>query len=226
MTFCRLVVYCLTIASLAAPAFAQDPDDWLRLHAVHINRTPQQAWTGYGVYMGNGLVITAAHVIGWAFWTKPRVEVAGKNHPTKVVKEGWLSGADVAVVSVDQGGLPENLRPLHMRLCPIDPFPGEQVLVVTPEGIARSHVMAPNLLPRDVPSRFHTVISDVATTGNSGSGVFDVEDKCLLGIISRRIFQTQTIQENGKVIKENYDIAKYFVPSSVIADFMPTGLHF
>ena len=227
MTFCRFAVYCLTIASLAAgPALPQDPDEWLRLHAVHINRTPQQAWTGYGIYMGNGLVITAAHVIGWAFWTKPRVEVAGKNLPTKVVKEGSLSGADVALVSVDEGELPENLRPLHMTLCPIDPFPGEQVIVVTPEGIARSHVMSPTLLPRDVPAKFHTVISDVATTGNSGSGVFDEGERCLLGIISRRIFRIQTVQENGKTINESYDIAKYFVPSSEIADFIPRGLHF
>jgi hypothetical protein len=31
------------------------------------------------------------------------------------------------------------------------------------------------------------VISDVATTGNSGSGVFDAGQKCLLGIMSRKI---------------------------------------
>jgi hypothetical protein len=32
------------------------------------------------------------------------------------------------------------------------------------------------------------VISDVATTGNSGSGVFDAGSKCLLGIVSRKLF--------------------------------------
>ena len=37
------------------------------------------------------------------------------------------------------------------------------------EGTARSHVMLPALLPANVQKGFSTVISDVATTGNSGS---------------------------------------------------------
>ena len=41
--------------------------------------------------------------------------------------------------------------------------------------------------PLNVQKRFSTVISDVATTGNSGSGVFDAGQKCLLGIMSRKI---------------------------------------
>jgi hypothetical protein len=31
-------------------------------------------------------------------------------------------------------------------------------------------------------------ITDAATTGNSGSGVFDAGNKCLLGIMSRKIY--------------------------------------
>ena len=64
-----------------------------------------------------------------------------------------------------------------------------------------------------------TVIRDVATTGNSGSGVFDANKKCLLGIMSRKISQQWTRKDNGK--KETVDIAKYFVPASVIASFIP-----
>ena len=37
-------------------------EDDLRAYAVHINRTPAQPWPGYGMYLGNGLVVTAAHV--------------------------------------------------------------------------------------------------------------------------------------------------------------------
>jgi hypothetical protein len=35
-------------------------------------------------------------------------------------------------------------------------------------------------------SKFSTLIADVATTGNSGSGVFDPNHECLLGIMSRK----------------------------------------
>ena len=38
------------------------------------------------------------------------------------------------------------------------------------------------------------MISDVATTGNSGSGVFDAGNKCLLGIMSRKILRGQTVE--------------------------------
>jgi hypothetical protein len=42
--------------------------------------------------------------------------------------------------------------------------------------------MSPQLLPRPYQRGFSAVISDVATTGNSGFGVFDAGRKCLLGI--------------------------------------------
>jgi len=220
--FGPLLFALIIVPSLSLATFAQDPDESLRLYAVHINRTPQQAWTGYGVYLGRGLVITAAHVIGWAFWNKPRVEIAGKNLTTKVVKEGSLSSLDVTLVSVEEGELPVSLRLRRMMLCPFSPFPDEQVVVVTPEGIARSRVISPYLLPPNLSDTFKSVIRDVP--GNSGSGVFDENGKCLLGIISRKITGTRTRQVNGQTVTENYDVAKYFVSSTVIGNFMPTGL--
>ena len=76
------------------------------------------------------------------------------------------------------------------------------------------HVTA--LLPANVQKRFFTVIRDVATTGNSGSGVFDAGQKCVLDIMSRKItVRPNTL--NGKA--EEKDIAKYFVPASTIRAF-------
>ena len=63
------------------------------------------------------------------------------------------------------------------------------------------------------------MIRDVATTGNSGSGVFDAGQKCLLGIMSRKI----TVRLNTAHEK---DIAKYFVPASTIRAFIPTEYRF
>jgi hypothetical protein len=79
--------------------------------------------------------------------------------------------------------------------------------------------MLPALLPANVQKRFSTVIRDVATTGNSGSGVFDAGQKCLLGIMSRKI--TSKAPE-----REEIDIAKYFVPASAIRAFIPTEYRF
>jgi hypothetical protein len=212
--------------SWLGPAVGQDLDDALRIYAVHIDRTPKQPWTGYGIYLGNGLVITAAHVIGWAFWNKPRVEIAGKDLAATVVKEGSLNGVDVTLVSVDQTELPVSLRLRRLRICQISPVPGEQVIVVTPEGTARSQVISRYRLPRNLSAKFGTVIGDVATTGDSGSGVFDANQQCLLGIISRRIWETRFKSEDGRLTTENHDIAKFFVPSLTIIEFLPSDVHF
>jgi hypothetical protein len=101
-----------------------------------------------------------------------------------------------------------------MPLCERPPMVGTEVLVVIPEGTARSSIMSPTLLPPNVQKKFTTVIRDVATTGNSGSGVFDARRKCLMGIMSRKIVQNLPA---GKTT----DLAKYFVPASTIGAFIP-----
>ena len=72
-------------------------------------------------------------------------------------------------------------------------------------------------------TRFPTVIRDVATTGNSGSGVFDLERKCLLGIMSRKIQIPSSRSDGGS---EMLDLAKYFVPAKTISEFIPIEYHF
>src|SRR5262245_44621443 len=56
--------FCLGLiaAVLAGLAYSQDGDDALRPYAIHIDRTHGPPLNGYGVYLGNGFVITAAHV--------------------------------------------------------------------------------------------------------------------------------------------------------------------
>ena len=67
---------CAALA-VVLPALAQSGEVDLKSFAVHVNRTPQQAWPGYGIYLGNGLVLTAAHVPGNVAETKPHVVIAG-----------------------------------------------------------------------------------------------------------------------------------------------------
>src|SRR6516164_1787962 len=211
---------CFAAATLAAVggAHAQSTDDSLRIYAVNIIQDPPQSWTGYGIYLGKGMVITAAHVVGSAAHTKPSVRIAGMDLPAHAVKEG--TQVDLTLLSIDEQKLPIYLQMRRMPLCEKSPWAGEPVIVAIPEGTARSRIMSPQLLPPDVRTKFSTVISDVATTGNSGSGVFDAGAKCLLGIMSRKIFTRADAESEPK------DIAKYFVPASTIAKFIPAEYRF
>ena len=213
-------------AALDCPAHAQDADQSLRIYAVHVIRVPKESWTGYGIYLGNGVVLTAAHVAGSSLFHKVLVEIAGRDLPADVLKEGHFRDVDLTVLSVDERQLPVSLRLRRMTVCKDPPSPGEEVIVAIPEGIARSHVISPALLPGDLAPKYRTAISDVATTGNSGSGVFDANKKCLLGIISAKIQGFQTRQENGRSVTQAHDVAKYFVPARTIADFIPPEYRF
>jgi hypothetical protein len=207
---------------MAWPCSAKGPDDTLLAYAVHIHRTPMQSWgPGAGIYLGKGLFITAAHVVGRAWMTRPKVVIAGQEYPTSTVKEGSFEGTDLTILSIDENLLPMRLRLRRNSLCKDPPKPGQQVVTVVPEGVARSHVLPPDRLPAKV-RKFNTAIADVANTGNSGSGVFDAQRKCLLGIMSRKISQSRTQAGTGKT--ETYDIAKYFVPASEIANFLPAAV--
>ena len=49
---------CVALTLPPTLARAQSDQASLKAFAVHINRTPQQPWPGYGVYLGNGLILT------------------------------------------------------------------------------------------------------------------------------------------------------------------------
>jgi hypothetical protein len=207
----------------SAQAFSNDAD--LTSFAVHINRTPPQSWPGYGVYLGNGLILTAEHVPGNFARTKPHVLFAGEDLPAALVKEGSFENVDLTLLSIDSTKLPVHLQMRRMPLCATSPVAGETVVVATPEGTARSHVLPHVMVPLDLRGRFDTLIGDVATTGNSGSGVFDAQKQCLLGIISRKI----SVRLLGNALgapARTVDIAKYFVPASDIKVFIPDGVSF
>jgi len=222
----RVAVGLFVILAVFSPlglAHGQPTDDSLRIYAVNIVRDPPQEWTGYGIYLGNGLVITAAHVVGRAARTKPSVRIAGIDLAATAIREGWFELQDLTLLLIDEQKLPPSLRMRRMPLCDNPPWVGEPVIVAVPEGTARSHIMSPFLIQASLRARFSTLISDVATTGNSGSGVFDATRKCLLGIMSRKI-QARPLGADSEA--KPRDIAKYFVPASVIRQFIPAEYRF
>jgi hypothetical protein len=123
------------------------------------------------------------------------------------VPEGNVDRVDLTLLSIHEQKLPIYLQMRRMPLCENNPWPGEPVIVAIPEGTARSHIMLPALLPPNIRERFSTVISDVATTGNSGSGVFDAGQKCLLGIMSRKIYVPANTSGAGSEDKDIANVA-------------------
>ena len=166
------------------------------------------------------MVITAAHVAGFP----PQVEIAGAKVPTKAVKRGDLNDVDLTLLSIDEQ-LPDKLGLGHIALCQKPPGTGEPVFIVVPEEVMQTYVISQSLLPPNIPAKFRTAIRDFGP-GYSGTGVFDAKEKCLLGIISRKISGVEIKQVNGRIVREPINIAKYFVPASEIASFIPPDLRF
>ena len=89
----------VTATATSAHVLAQSVDEELRVYAVNVVKTPplEKQFTGYGIYLGNGKVITAAHVVGhWPAVTRPRVLICGQDLPAQVLKIGSLETVDLA----------------------------------------------------------------------------------------------------------------------------------
>lgn len=202
-------------------ASAQMSEDTLLPFAINVDRTPKQEWPGYGIYLGRGYFLTAAHVAGQGWLTRPRVVIDGREYPTTVVKEGTFEATDLTLLSVEENLLPGRLALRRMQLCASIPPPGDEVVTLVPGRVEQSRIFPPSLIPQTA-RRFSTAIADVTQTGNSGSGVFDLRHHCLVGIMSRKISEVRLEKLSGK--SDNRDIAKYFVPAPEIAGFLPHGV--
>jgi len=114
----------LWLAIPISPTHADSTDDSLLIYAVNIHQTPMQSWgPGYGIYLGKGLFITAAHVAGHTWLTRPKVAIGGTEYPTKVVKAGDFETIDLTLLSVDETLLPARLALRRNPLCAQPPWP-------------------------------------------------------------------------------------------------------
>jgi hypothetical protein len=205
---------CLAVA-LLAPIVSEGADrnessgrPWIATAGIIRNG----AQSGSGVYLKSGLIITAAHLT--AVDANMSARIAGAVLPAKLLKQGSFEDVDLSLLLVDEEKLPATIELPRIQLCEAPPWPEDPVIVVDAGHTARSRIVSPQVLSFTFRNKFSTLIGDVATTGNSGSGVFDPNRKCLLGIMSRKFFSHTT--EGDKCI------AKYFVPAGAIRDFLPS----
>jgi len=189
---------------------AEQTDEALQLYVVQILQGSPQFVTGAGVYLGKGFVITAGHVAGR---NRPGVRMGGRDLSAKIVRQGSLETADLALISIGEHEQSVGSRSLRMPLCEKPAEVGASVIVAAPQAITRSSILSPLVLSPMLRSRWSTMISDVETNGKSGSGVIDAQSKCLLGILSAKIRNPNERAYTGT----------YFVPASTIESFVPTG---
>src|SRR5689334_13606281 len=70
----------IALAGYFPRAHAQESDDDFKVYAVNVVKTAplEKEFVGFGILLGDGKVLTAAHVVGnWPAITRPRVRVAG-----------------------------------------------------------------------------------------------------------------------------------------------------
>lgn len=212
--------------ALASPSPPQLSDDALRVYAVNVVKTPplETPFVGYGIYLGQGIVVTAAHVVGhWPSLTHPTVRIAGQDFPTKILKEGSFQKTDLALLAVDATKLPVSLQQQRDPLCKAAPRVGMEVIDVLPQRVSRAHVISPLSIAPELRHQFASLID---TPQDSGSGLFDPKRRCLLGIVSAKIMKYSYQSTATGVTAKPIGFAGYFVPASQILRFIPQNLHF
>ena len=201
-----VALLCLVISD----AHAEPIDNWVQKYVVQFLSGKEDNPFGAGVYLGNGLVITAAHVVG----STRGVRIDAVDVPARLVKRGSFPELDLSLISVDKSKLPDDSRERKMSLCQEQSPAGAPVLLGAPQGITRTSIASPMVIPPELRTKYPTLISELTTDGKSGSGVFDVEGKCLLGVLSAKIYNTI----------DHKPYASYFVPVSTIQSFIPVGI--
>ena len=213
----------LEITAANISATFSGSEDSLRIYAVNVVHTPpfKRPFIAYGIYLGNGTVLTAAHVVGrYPIYSNPRVLIAGQTLSAKVIKEGSPEQTDLALLSVDQERLPVSLRLRRSPLCKERLQVGRDVIIVYPERTVRSKIISPLLIAPQYRAKNGALINEPE---GSGSGVFDPERRCLLGIISKE-FEKQALRNgNGLTIIEASGFAGYFEPA---IGFVPAAFRF
>ncbi len=211
-------LWLVSLLSIASPIVHAQSGDDLRIYGTSIiNSIPfERTLSGYGIYLGDNAVLTAAHVVGhWSLFSDPRITIGNEQIPAKVIKKGSFPAIDLALMVVADDALPVSLRLRRNPLCKAPAHAGMPVVVVYPDRTVRSHIVSALSIPREHRDQFGTLITEPQ---GSGSGVFDPERRCLLGIMSAAVLRSAAQTPNDRL--------GYFVPTATIANFIPPHLRF
>jgi hypothetical protein len=178
----------LLVALAAAPGLAEPPDAALvGALGVQIEKPAGDHVhfsQGSGVYLGDGLVLTAAHV----------VKVDPANPAASVIMDGWKTEARLAAIA--QGGLDlallkiapadlsrqrRDMKPLE--ICTTDTTPKQPVVVAAQGTISLSQTVESAINAPALKGDWTNILATDYTHGASGGGIFDAGKGCLAGIV-------------------------------------------
>jgi len=208
------------ITFACGPAAAEDFDVTARsIVGVRYERSSDDVSEGMGVYVGEGRVLTVAHLFSDADPDARVTLVAADGNSYYTVHldaaiESLAPESDAAVLRVaEPGGL------LPLPACS-EPKPGDQVSVTR---LSKLEVGAPSSSPLyklEIDDRAfsmlrggrHAVIPGTVEYGFSGSPALDVDGRCFYGIVSGSLTMTSTRKDTIRRLDQ-----VVLIPSSVFA---------
>lgn len=174
---------------------------------------------GSGVYLGEGLVLTAAHVVKFdPDHSHVIVLLDGVRTDGNLVFDGQKHNVDLALIKLDANELSLRRREqTPVPLCLANPAPNQPVVVAS-LGTVSNALTIPSAIELDASEAKDTgTWTNILTTGyhqgNSGGGVFHPREGCLWGIINKEM--GGPLKGSGVVV----DLTA-FVPASKIAPFI------
>ena len=174
---------------------------------------------GSGVYLGDGLVLTAAHVIEWDL-AHPAVTILidGVRTPGTLAFDGTRRGIDLALVKLGSEMLSvKRIEQAGVPVCARDAATSKPVTVAALGQVTESVTLASPIMREGNKTVSTAGQTNILATGyhpgNSGGGVFDPVSHCLMGILSFEL--GGILPGSGKQV--DYTA---FVPASRIAPFL------
>jgi len=182
----RKLAFLLALA--AAPVWAEPPDAPLAgALGVQIEKPAGDHVhfaQGSGVYLGNGLVLTAAHVI----------QLDPGNPVSSVIMDGWktdarvaaigVNGLDLALLQINPAEVARQRRDLKpVEICATGTGPKQPVVVAAQGAISLSQTVDAPINAPALKGDWTDILATGYSHGSSGGGVFDASKGCLAGII-------------------------------------------
>lgn len=168
---------------------------------------------GSGVFIGGGLILTAAHV----------VKLNPADQTATVIMDGWQTGAKISAIAADGLDLallkmdPSEISRQRQGLAPVQlctaPTVANQPVIVAAQGsVSLSKTVGAPIRSPALTGDWTDILATGYSHGASGGGVFDASSGCLIGII--------IIEATAPGIE-----LTEFVPAAKIAPFLAASLH-
>jgi len=176
---------------------------------------------GSGTYLGNGLVLTAAHVVTVnPASTAVTILLDGQRRDGVVIRDGRDDGLDLALIRLPVDSLPPLRRTQpQVRVCDGNPTPRQPVQVAALGTVTPAATIASPITSDGQTGTWTDILAHGFHAGASGGGVFDPAHACLWGVL------IQELSGRAKSSGRRLDLT-VFVPSSRISSFLSRGPSF